>query len=756
MKLVPIDFNKPDAGSVLDYALRYAALGWHVFPVWGAKDGKCQCKRICKSPAKHPVEHLVPRGQDDATTDEATIRRWYSAMPEAGVAIFLGPSGLCAIDIDPRNGGFETMDDIEAKHGPLVSDVLSFTQAGGEHRVFKLASTVNLPGKLGAGIDVKRNGYIVAEPTRGVSGVYEWEASSDPLDGAIPSPLPDWLRDIVPPTVAAEGVQPAASQGNRYVSPEQVLELKEALSFVSPDDYHLWVNIGQALHSAGGVGFGLWDSWSKISAKYDGAEMGKKWRSFRPGPFNIESVFKLAQDAGWVNPLSKMATEREAKLKALADEHNRETMYETIEPDSVTVVRPFPVPMLDELARWINVSQGIKHSVATQMAVISVVSLATSRRYASEAGDGSHLYQMLSAQTVGELRSVHNAVAQIMRDTGLRRLLREQRFSSPSAFFKTLMRSPACLYLSADWGAMTAFARRQPSGIIEQVLHLTAHAFSQRDIMLDNPEELGIKNAGTVTDDMPVIRCPALSVFALSSQSMLSNAFSVSEIGRGAIEQFIFHAGKIDPDGDPQPSEVPPWVIDRIRTVRGLPNGGNEFDLASIFNGNAELIPALTTVTFTAQPSEHYATFDALGAHRQARPLTLAARVNLRRIAVAMAAFANPDKPIVTREILDWCAAFIGDRLSESLAALNLLGGSEDGKATLYQVVLEALTDAGANGMSEWELTRSNYKFRSLARPKRDELISMLIEDTQIIEQRGKQGNGKRLVAAQFVQAVQK
>ena len=67
-----------------------------------------------------------------------------------------------------------------------------------------------------------------------------------------------------------------------------------------------------------------------------------------------------------------------------------------------------------------------------------------------------------------------------------------------------------------------------------------------------------------------------------------------------------------------------------------------------------------------------------------------------------------------------------------------------------------APTDAGANGMKESEITRSNYKFRSLNRQKRDELISMLLEDGQVIEQRGKQGNGKVLVAAQFVKEVRK
>ena len=176
MNIVPIDNAAPAPGSMLEHALRYAAIGWHVFPVWGGADEKCKCRRMCKSPGKHPVEHIVPRGQDDATTDPAKIRRWWAQMPDAGIGCVMRPSGLVAIDIDPRNGGFESIDDIEVRHGPLASDVMQFTQAGGEHRLFKLAADLNisLPGKLGKGIDVKRNGYIVLAPTKGIAGTYDW------------------------------------------------------------------------------------------------------------------------------------------------------------------------------------------------------------------------------------------------------------------------------------------------------------------------------------------------------------------------------------------------------------------------------------------------------------------------------------------------------------------------------------------------------------------------------------------------------
>ena len=258
-----------EPGSMLDHALRYAALGWHVFPVWGVHDGQCRCGNPCrspKSPGKHPVEPLARRGHLDATTDSAQIRLWWTQDPAAGIGVHLQQSELCAIDIDPRNGGFESMDALEARYGPLASDVLQFTQGGGEHRVFSCPKNATLPGKLGPGIDLKHSGYIVLAPTQGVLGRYDWEASSDPLEGAIPPPLPDWIRDL---QGRDQGGEKPDLFSTRFATPEQVGELREAIAFLDADDRDTWIRCGLALHALGQAGWSVGLEWSQTSPKYE-------------------------------------------------------------------------------------------------------------------------------------------------------------------------------------------------------------------------------------------------------------------------------------------------------------------------------------------------------------------------------------------------------------------------------------------------------------------------------------------------------
>jgi len=135
----------------LNLALAYASLGWHVLPVWSVDDnGSCRCGKPNDAPGhkpgKHPQGKLALHGHSDATTDEETIRTWWTRDPDAGIGVSLAASGLLAVDIDPRNGGWESLAETEAQHGKLHSTCVAHTQGGGEHRLFLADPSMNVPG----------------------------------------------------------------------------------------------------------------------------------------------------------------------------------------------------------------------------------------------------------------------------------------------------------------------------------------------------------------------------------------------------------------------------------------------------------------------------------------------------------------------------------------------------------------------------------------------------------------------------------
>jgi hypothetical protein len=177
--------------DMLAWALAYARQGLAVFPVHTVFDDVCSCPcnkdctedahkcgSECGSKGKHPVAALAPKGVKNATTDEATIRRWWSKMPAANIGLAMGgPLRLVAMDEDPRNGGSASLADLIEAHG--ADWLKTFTQETGglgHHFLYRLPEGVevvkgNQKNKLAPGIDTKtEGGYVVAAPSIHASG----------------------------------------------------------------------------------------------------------------------------------------------------------------------------------------------------------------------------------------------------------------------------------------------------------------------------------------------------------------------------------------------------------------------------------------------------------------------------------------------------------------------------------------------------------------------------------------------------------
>lgn len=299
----------------LDYALAYARRGWAVLPVWSVDtNGQCRCGRPKgekgHNAGKHPHSALAPHGHHDSTTDEATIREWWATDPSAGIGISLHDSGLIALDIDPRNGGREALEALEAEHGVLHSDCTALTQGGGEHRLFTADPELTYPGSLGEGLDLKHHGYICVAPTLGPTGSYQWAAGRSPLSAshpAQPSPLPSLIAQKARAPVSFNLTERA---GVPVATAQTFDDLRSALKHVDADDYTQWVNVGMALKPYGENGYRVWSEWAARSAKFDAATQRRKWDRDLSTPHSItyRSIFRMAIDAGWPGNTTKPTT----------------------------------------------------------------------------------------------------------------------------------------------------------------------------------------------------------------------------------------------------------------------------------------------------------------------------------------------------------------------------------------------------------------------------------------------------------------
>lgn len=190
-----------------DAALSYAAAGALVLPIHTPVDGRCSClNRGCESIGKHP---RCLQGKDDATSDTATVERWWSMWPSASVAVRPAP-GVVIIDVDPRNGGGTTLLNLERRNERLPRTQTVATGGGGLHIWLALHGAVK--GKLGPGLDVKTNsGYVLMPPSVHLSGrEYSWVNSTQGI-----TPAPAWLVELLTPGMLPLSYSPTSDSPAR-------------------------------------------------------------------------------------------------------------------------------------------------------------------------------------------------------------------------------------------------------------------------------------------------------------------------------------------------------------------------------------------------------------------------------------------------------------------------------------------------------------------------------------------------------------
>jgi hypothetical protein len=170
---------------MLASALDYARRGWQVLPLEPA--------------GKRPLGALVPHGLKEATTDETTIRQWWTTEPNANVGIATGAvSGLVVIDVDGADGAQELRELVD-QHGRFKA-TWARTGSGGWHAYLQYPGVEvrNSAGKLGPGLDVRGDGgYVVAPPSiHPCGGRYTWRNA---IHGSHLPPMPPWLLALLKP-----------------------------------------------------------------------------------------------------------------------------------------------------------------------------------------------------------------------------------------------------------------------------------------------------------------------------------------------------------------------------------------------------------------------------------------------------------------------------------------------------------------------------------------------------------------------------
>lgn len=178
--------------SKLEAALRYAARNIPVFP--------------CRVGGKEPLTH---RGFKSATTDPETIKHWWTAVPDANIAMPTGKVGTFntfdVLDIDFRGdkNGYDVLHELIDNGLEEHALAMIETPSGGRHIYFKGSHqrSSKISGRM---VDFKAyGGYVLVPPSEVVQpdGLRPYLMRADVSDAAYETATPlNWkkVQEIYP------------------------------------------------------------------------------------------------------------------------------------------------------------------------------------------------------------------------------------------------------------------------------------------------------------------------------------------------------------------------------------------------------------------------------------------------------------------------------------------------------------------------------------------------------------------------------
>ncbi len=333
--------------AAIDYE-DYLAAGLIIFPLHPVVNGRCSCEKPdCEAAAKHPKssawQHTQPYDDDqlEYLEDVEGIFFGNQLLDHFGVLV----NGLLVVDVDGRNGGFESAEKL--KHIRDQCEFIVRTGSGnGEHWYFKAQDAVRLAQTLSdyPGIDFKSTGFVVGAHSLHVSGLrYEAIKGSPQSIAQAPQELVDLLKKPEREMFKIEGASITFG------------ELENAVMHITnpQHDYHRWLAVGMALHHATGAsaeGEELWARWTIKTGRDDTEIINEKWHSFGKSTNEVTqgTLLAWAKDGGYTQSVT-FESDVEWEDDTAATVSNRSSGEAQPAFDLLN-----PPGLVGEIAKWIN------------------------------------------------------------------------------------------------------------------------------------------------------------------------------------------------------------------------------------------------------------------------------------------------------------------------------------------------------------------------------------------------------------------
>lgn len=418
--------------------------GYKIFGLYGVDNkGNCECGNPeCTAYFKHPRirnwQHTPEWSEDQLDFMEE------SGQFNTGYGVLV--SGLLVIDVDARNGGVESYNNLVEDYPSIIGSGLIVNTGSGKgsmHLYFKCPTGTAMMQhhEKYPGIDFKSSGFVVGPESMHASGNKYEVSIGSPFD------IDDAPQGVI--DLLKKPERHRAEINGQFVDITQQ-EIADMLSYIDPDcDHETWYRCGMAVHHAtGGSGFSVWDDWSSNGDKYPGVNiLEKRWHSFgkSSNPVTLGTLAHYAEQAGWE---SGVTFESNFEWDDNEEIDSEKDMPFSI--DGVDLLRP--PGFVGDVCQWINDQCRFpREQLAVAASLVAMGNICGLRYIDDMSGATANMFAFCVAGSSTGKESIQGAQIEIHKAAGISQATYGS-IKSEQEIVRNLVRHQAAFYIIDELG----------------------------------------------------------------------------------------------------------------------------------------------------------------------------------------------------------------------------------------------------------------------------------------------------------------
>ena len=650
-------------GRLRDAALRYAEMGYAVFP--------------CVPSGKAPV---TSHGFKDATTDSAKIDAWWEQHPRANIGI--ATAGLLVVDVDgPENAWPNDLENASQ----LASAALSLTPRGGRHFIFRQPpgkTWRNTTGKLAPKVDTRgQGGYILVAPSVVDGKPYQWAESMEldtPENLAEP---PAWLVELL------DGLATGSSQGACDAS-------ERADGNVIPDGQRnaTLVHLGGTMRRVG-----------MSEAEILAALVRVNQDRCNP-PLDEPEVRRIASSVARYEP--------DQITVAVVEDHYAQDFGEKPEPYAQDVSDPGAVP--EHLLRIPGfISEIMDHTLATApypqlvlafSGALSLQSVLAGRKVRDIADNRTNLYILALANSGTGKDHPRKINQQVIVEAGLSNCLGDS-FASGEGLEDRLLVTPSMLFQTDEMDGLILAISKARDARHENILNFLLKAYTFSNGIYVMRARAGREHA--------IIDQPSLCLLGTAIPKYYYEALTMRMLNNGFFARlFILDVGKRNRGQTPRVKDLPKRVCETAGWWADFKPGAQNGNLSD-WHPRPALVESTEQAERCLSEFREYADDEYAKAEEKDDPAAMAiwarAYERARKLALVYAVSESNLKPQIGEAAARWACELVDYHTKRMLfmAGQYVPEGEFDAKCKRFlQVLTRWRKTHGDRWMPHWELAR--------------------------------------------------